>query len=62
MNIDVMDAAPASVEADLLALATGGSRLQDLDTLFESRAATASGCSSSSRRAWPGMPARAARP
>jgi hypothetical protein len=31
MNIDVTAAAPASVDADLLALATSGTRLQDLD-------------------------------
>jgi leucyl aminopeptidase len=41
MNIDVTAAAPASVEADLLALATSGKRLQDLDALLEGRLATA---------------------
>jgi leucyl aminopeptidase len=41
VNIDVTDAAPASVQADLLAVATGGTRLQDLDALLEGRLARA---------------------
>jgi hypothetical protein len=34
MNIEVTAAAPASVAADLLAVATSGARLQDLETLI----------------------------
>src|ERR671930_541167 len=37
MVIEVTHAAPASVEADLLALATGGVRLQELDKLLDVR-------------------------
>jgi leucyl aminopeptidase len=37
MVIEVTHAAPASVEADLLALATGGVRLQELDKLLDGR-------------------------
>jgi leucyl aminopeptidase len=41
MNIDVTDAEPGSVEADLLALATCGSRLEELDLLLGGRLARA---------------------
>jgi len=34
MNIEVTAAAPASVEADLLALTTSGARLHDLEMLI----------------------------
>jgi hypothetical protein len=37
MNIEVTAAAPASVDADLLALATSGTRLQDMDALLSAR-------------------------
>src|SRR5919197_781138 len=41
MHINVTHAAPASVEADLLAVATVGKRLHDLDTLLDGRLARA---------------------
>jgi leucyl aminopeptidase len=41
MRIEVTQAAPASVEADLLASATGGPRLQELDALLGGRLARA---------------------
>jgi leucyl aminopeptidase len=41
MRIDVTPAAPGLVEADLLAVAARGTRLQDLDTLLEGRLARA---------------------